>query len=96
MVPVVQAKPPIVRERAAPVKPAASAAKAGGFYVQVGAFSNRASALAVAKRAGGNAVQAGRLWRVRIGAHAGREEADAALAKARRAGYADARILSDN
>ena len=96
MVPVVQAKPPIVRELAAPVKPAASAAKAGGFYVQVGAYSNRASALAVAKRAGGNAVQAGRVWRVRIGAHAGRKEADAALAKARRAGYADARILSDN
>jgi rare lipoprotein A len=88
--------PPNPREPAESARPAAVAPKAGGYYVQVGAYSNKASALAVAKRAGGYAAQAGKVWRVRIGAHAGRPEAEAALAKARRAGYADARILSDN
>lgn len=96
MAPVAPPKAPVPRQPAEPAAPLASAPKAGGYYVQVGAYSSKASALAVAKRAGGNAVQAGKVWRVRIGAHAGRKEADAALAKARGAGYADARILTDN
>jgi rare lipoprotein A len=81
---------------AAPEKAAAALPKAGGYYVQVGAYANKANAVAVAKRVGGNAVAAGKLWRVRIGQNAARPAADAALAKARGAGYADARILSDN
>ena len=95
IVPAAAARPQIAREPAAAVVSAASSSKGGGYYVQVGAYSSKASAQAVAKRAGGKAVQAGKLWRVRIGQNAPRAEADAALAKARRAGYADALVLSD-
>ncbi len=91
----VPALKPLSTESAAPPKAAAAAAKAGGYYVQVGAYANKMSALAVAKRVGGNAVAAGKVWRVRIGQNVARSAADAALAKARAAGYADARILSD-
>lgn len=78
-----QPKPPVVA-----AQPAASA----GWAVQVAAMSTKARAEAVAKAVGGTASPAGRLWRVRMGPFATRAEADAALAKARSAGYADARV----
>ena len=65
-----------------------------GHFVQVGAFSMRDRAEVAARQVGGAVSQAGRLWRVRIGASS-TVEAAAALAKARRAGYADARVLTD-
>lgn len=75
-------------------KPAPAAARqTAGLYVQVGAFSTRPRAETVAKAVGGGATAAGSLWRVRSGPFATQAEADAALAKARRSGYADARIL---
>ncbi|MBN8483383.1 MAG: SPOR domain-containing protein [Sphingomonadales bacterium] len=72
--------------------PAPAAPVKGGFVVQVGAFSSKANADAAAKRSGGKAVQGGSVWRVRMGPYASEAEAKAALAKARAAGYSDARI----
>lgn len=69
-------------------KPAAKADR----YVQVGAFSTRARAEAAAKQVGGSVSPAGNLWRVHI-ATSSTTEAQAALAKAKRAGYADARVV---
>lgn len=77
----------------APKPAAAPARQAAGLYVQVGAFSTRQRAETVARAAGGGVTAAGSLWRVRSGPFATQAEADAALAKARRSGYADARIL---
>ncbi len=72
--------------------PAAHAAAQGSLVVQVAAFSVQASANSVASKLGGQASTAGRLWRVRLGPFATRAEAEAALAKAKGAGYSDARI----
>ena len=70
-----------------------AAASEHGSFVQVGAFSSRARAEAVARSVGGSVGAVGSLWRVRIGPLMSDASAAAALAKARRAGYADARIL---
>ena len=97
--PVKPAKP-VVKPAAAPVpnsapapapKPAAVAAH-GKFIVQVGAFASRANAQGAASKIGGSVSPAGKLWRVRMGPYASAAEAKAALAKARAAGYSDARI----
>jgi rare lipoprotein A len=77
-------------EPKAPAAPSPSAR--GAFVVQVGAFSNQASARSVSGRVNGGVSVAGRLWRVRMGPFATRARAEAALAKARGAGYSDARI----
>lgn len=65
-----------------------------GLYVQVGAYSTRARADAAAKATGGTVSAAGKLWRVRVGPHKDRGQADAALAKVRAGGYADARVVT--
>lgn len=77
----------------APVAKAPAALVAGGTLVQVGAFSARPRADAVAGKLGGVVSPAGQLWRVRLGPFSSPAEASAALAKARGAGYSDARIL---
>jgi rare lipoprotein A len=64
----------------------------GGSIVQVGAFSNKANAEATAAKVGGRVSAAGRFWRVRMGPYPGSAEAATALAKAKAAGYSDARI----
>lgn len=65
----------------------------GSLIVQVGAFSSKDRADAVATKLGGAQVSAmGKLWRVRMGPFSGQAQADAALVKARAAGYSDARI----
>ncbi len=74
------------------VIPPRSTLPTGEQVVQVGAFSNAASASAIAKKVGGSVMPAGKLFRVRMGPFANRGEAEAALAKARAAGYSDARI----
>ncbi|WP_225206218.1 SPOR domain-containing protein [Novosphingobium huizhouense] len=61
-------------------------------FVQVGAFSTRARAETAARQVGGVVSPAGTLWRVRIPASS-TAAAQAALAKAKRAGYADARVV---
>ena len=75
-----------------PAPAPAPAAQTGKFAVQVGAFSNQANAKAVASKVGGSVSAAGKVWRVRMGPYATEALAKAALAKARSAGYSDARI----
>ncbi|WP_372733030.1 SPOR domain-containing protein, partial [Novosphingobium sp.] len=65
-----------------------------GMFIQVGAYSTRERAETVAKALSGSATQVGKVWRVRTGPHKDRGQADAALAKARAAGYADARVVT--
>ena len=72
--------------------PAAAAPRKGDWYVQVGAFSVRQRAATVAAELGGQLVAGRGIWRVRIAGLSSRAAAEAALAKARRAGYRDARI----
>lgn len=72
-------------------KPAPRPVAAGGYAVQVGAFSTRANAEKAAREVGGSVAPAGKFFRVRIAA-ASDAEAKAALGKAKRAGYADAHI----
>jgi rare lipoprotein A len=76
------------------VEAKASTASANGLFVQVGAYSSRDRASVVAKSLAGSAMQAGSVWRVRTGPYKDRGQADAALAKARAAGYADARVVT--
>lgn len=72
--------------------PAAPAAVRGAIVVQIAAYSTKARADGVAARLGGQVSQVRNLWRVRMGPFATQALADAALAKARAAGYSDARI----
>jgi rare lipoprotein A len=96
--PVVVAPPPpvVAPPKVVPVpprQPVAPAPVAGGsLLVQVGAFSTRERANSVAGPLDAHVVPSGQLWRVRLGPYAKQAQADAALAKARAAGYSDARI----
>ncbi len=74
-----------------PVVPAASAGK---FIIQAATFSNQLSAEKVASSLGGFVLPAGKYFRVRIGPFTSRGQADAALAKAREAGYSDAIVTT--
>ncbi len=85
---------PAVSPAPSPSPAAKPAAIAAGLYVQAGAYSDKARAETVAKAIGGSLVPAGRVWRVRTGPHKDRGQADAALAKVRAAGYADARVVT--
>ena len=76
----------------APAPPPKSAAQADAQLVQVAAFSTRERAATVAAKLGAQVSRSGRLWRVRMGPFSAQTEAAAALAKARAAGYSDARI----
>mgnify|MGYP002133674837 FL=1 len=81
-----EAAPPAEQERAV------DAPTNTGWFVQVGAFSVRERAIAVARSLGAQVVTGDGLWRVRFTGLAGARAAEAALAKARDAGYTDARI----
>ena len=72
--------------------PAATPARSGLVYVQVGAFSTRERAETAARQVGGTVSPVGKLFRVRISGFASPAAAAAALAKAKGAGYSDARI----
>ena len=91
-----EAPKPAVQPPAEPKPAAKEPAKPGRFMVQVGAYSNKANADAAARKSGGAANQSGKLWSVRMGPFASEADAKAALAKARAAGYSDARILRAN
>jgi len=91
------AKPAVrpATEKASAQKPSARpkpSAGQGRFVVQVGAFSNADGAARAARQVGGTVSSAGRFHRVRIGRFATAAQASAALAKAKAAGYSDARI----
>jgi len=83
--------PPKPEPKPAPKAEAKPAAKPAALAVQVGAFSTRANADKAAREVGGTIVPSGKFFRVRILASS-TAEATAALAKAKRAGYADAQI----
>jgi rare lipoprotein A len=63
--------------------------------VQVGAFSSEERAKAAAATIGAQVSQSGKVWRVRLGPFADQASADLGLAKARAAGYRDARIVRE-
>jgi rare lipoprotein A len=88
---------PAAAPRPAPLAqpPQRTAAASPRYFVQIGAFSQRANAAAAAQKAGGSMAQAGSLWRVRSGPFSSGDEAQRGLAKARAAGYAGARIVRD-
>lgn len=93
--PVASAAPPQPQSKPAPApKPATTVPKGerGAIIVQVAAFSTQDRADGVAAKLDGRVSPSGRVWRVRMGPFANRAEAQAALAKARSAGYSDARI----
>ncbi len=73
-------------------KPATTAAEKGTLVVQVGAFGTNTRGDEAARKVSGKVSAAGTLFRVRMGPFSTRGEAEAALAKAKRAGYSDARI----
>ena len=73
-------------------KSTATPPEKGALVVQVGAFSTDARGAEAAHKVGGKVSQAGKYFRVRMGPFPTRGEAEAALAKARHAGYSDARI----
>ena len=66
----------------------------GAFAVQVAAFASRANADATAKALGGKVGASGKLWKVRMGPFVERAAAEAGLARAKKAGFGDARIVS--
>lgn len=65
---------------------------AKGAFVQIGAFSSEANARKAASGVDAVVSKAGKLWVARMGPFAGKAEIDAALAKARAAGYGDAMV----
>lgn len=90
------AKPAPVKQavaKPAPVK-APPTPENAAFAVQVAAFSSRANADATAKKLGAKVSGAGKLWRVRLGPYAQRAAAETALARAKKSGFGDARIVS--
>lgn len=101
------AKPPRSRKHAAPAPdaapsmparpaPASHGTASGNLVVQVASFSSRANADRAAARLGGQVEAAGPYFRVRLGRYASQGDAAAALAKAKAAGYSDARIQRAN
>ena len=70
----------------------AKAAAKGNFAVQVASFSTEERANRAAGKLNGKVVKGGRYWLTRLGPFADRADASAALAKAKAAGYSDARI----
>jgi rare lipoprotein A len=87
---------PTARPTAVPTpRPAVQTAQ-GRFVIRVGAYANKANADAAAKKTGGSASQSGKFWIVTMGPFAGDAQAQAALAKAKRTGYTDARIQRAN
>lgn len=89
--PVAPAPAPVPPARPAP---AASVPATGGWFVQLGAFSSRPRAEALAKRAGARVDASGAIYRVRFGPFASEAAANESLRSIRAKGYSEARILS--
>ena len=60
--------------------------------MQVGSFASEPNAQGLAAKVGGQVQRSGNLWRVRMGPFNNLAAANAALARARSAGYNDARV----
>jgi len=82
--PVATAPPPPPRQ--------VEASTPGGWVVQIGAYSTAARAQAAAHKLGATVIPGLKIWRVRMTGLASPAAANAALARARAAGYRDARI----
>ena len=78
----------------APPANVATVSVTGGFTVQIAAFASRANADATAKKLGGRVSGSVKLWRVQLGPFANRAAAETGLARAKKAGFGDARIVS--
>jgi rare lipoprotein A len=90
---VAAAPKPAPVQGAAPPQKAPPAAKAtGSLVVQIGAFSSEAWSNEIARKLGAGVAPVGKLFRVRMGPFTSRGQAEAALAKAKAAGYSEARI----
>ena len=74
----------------------ADRAPSGALIVQVGAFAVKANATSTAARIDAQVSASGHIWRVRMGPFASQADAEAALAKARAAGFGGARIERNN
>ncbi|MCP5402612.1 MAG: SPOR domain-containing protein [Novosphingobium sp.] len=72
--------------------PAPKPAASGNFVVQAAAFSTKERADKAATSLGGKVSKPGKYWLMRLGPFATKAEAEAALAKAKAAGYSDARV----
>jgi rare lipoprotein A len=92
--PAESAKPAGPHEPAA--KPEQAKPVEGGLVVQVAAFSTQDRADGVASKLGAKVSKPGKYWLVRLGPYGSRGDASTGLAKARAAGYSDARIQSVN
>ena len=88
---------PAAAKQAAPLsgKVPASVLPQGRQAVQVGAFSSEDRAKTAAGRISAQVSQSGKTWRVRLGPFTDQASADRGLAKARAAGYRDARIVRE-
>ncbi|EQB16904.1 SPOR domain-containing protein [Sphingobium lactosutens] len=69
-------------------------AASGRYFIQVGAFSSRANAEALAKRIGAQVEQGGNLWRVRFGPYATRQAAQAGVRAAAAQGFANMPVMA--
>ena len=87
--------PPKLAARPLPAPAPAWTVAGGSWFVQLGAFGNRASAEALARTAGARAVTAGAITRVRFGPFASEADAKEALRSANAKGYREARVLRD-
>lgn len=73
--------------------PQPASATARGYFVQIGAFRDKAGAEAVARQHGAHVTSLGGLWRVRTGPYATSSAAAAAQARLRANGVPDAHII---
>ena len=73
----------------APIPPLSAA-----FSIQVGSFASRANADSTAKKLSGHVSASGKFWRVLLGPYNQRALAEAGLARAKKAGFGDARIVT--
>ncbi len=80
----------------APAPPANPAMTKGGYVVQVGAFSSRANADALAKRIGAQVHGGEGLWRVRFGPYPTRQAAQAGVRAAAAQGLANMPIMAND
>lgn len=72
---------------------APEAAPTGSFFVQLGSFSEKRRADALAARSGARVMASGGNYRVRIGPFGSREEAEGPLGQMKRKGYPQATIV---
>ena len=86
-------KPVVAKSVAAPTNPT-KARDGATSSVQIAAFANRANADATAKKLGAHVSGSGKLWRVHYGPFTDRAAAEAGLARAKKAGFGDARIAN--